>query len=66
MEQTDHKTIYEIYFKSTVTYKAETWTLTNRNKSKFQIMDMKFLRSTEGRRRRDRITNEIFGEEIGI
>jgi hypothetical protein len=29
-------------------------------------MDMKFLKSTEGRTSRDRITNEIFGEEIGI
>jgi hypothetical protein len=65
MEQTYHKTIYEVYFKTTVTYKAETCTLKNRNKSKIQIMDMTFLRSTEGRTR-DRITNEIFGAESGI
>jgi hypothetical protein len=63
MEQTDHRTVYEVYFKS-ITYKTETRTLTKRNKSKIQVMDITFLGSTE--RRRDRITNEIFGEEIGI
>jgi hypothetical protein len=32
MGQTDRKTIYEVYFKSTVTYKAETGTLRKKQK----------------------------------
>jgi hypothetical protein len=31
-----------------VTYNIETWTLTKKNKSKIQAMNMKFLRSIEG------------------
>jgi hypothetical protein len=45
VEQTDHRRIYEVHFKSTITYKTETRTLTKRNKSKIQVMDMKFLES---------------------
>jgi hypothetical protein len=36
-----------------------------RNKSKIQEINMKFLRSIAGKRRRDRIINEIFREEAG-
>jgi hypothetical protein len=35
-------TIYEVYFKVTVTYNAKTWTLTRRNESKIQGMVMKY------------------------
>jgi hypothetical protein len=38
---------------------TETWTLTKRNKSKIQEMDMKFLRSIE-EERRDRRWNPKF------
>jgi hypothetical protein len=39
-----------------------TQTLTKRNKNKIQAMDMEFLRSLEGKIRRNRIRNEIFRE----
>jgi hypothetical protein len=39
------------------------WTLTKKNKRKIQAMDMKFLRTNEGKTRRDRITHEIFKED---
>jgi hypothetical protein len=42
-----------------------TETFIKRNKNKIQAMDMKFLRSSEGKTRRDRIRNEIF-REVGI
>jgi hypothetical protein len=45
MEQRDPKTmqrtIYEAYFKQILTFNDETWTLTNRNKSKIQAVDKK-------------------------
>jgi hypothetical protein len=59
MGQTGHKTIYKVYFKPKVTYKAETRSITMIDESKIQAMGMKFLRSTEGRTRRDRIGNEM-------
>lgn len=40
-------------------------TFTKRNKNKIQAMDMKFLRSPQGKTRQDRIRNEIF-REVGI
>jgi hypothetical protein len=48
-------TIYQIYFKLIVTFNARMWTVTKRNKSKTQAMDMKFLRSVKGNTRWDRI-----------
>jgi hypothetical protein len=38
----------------------EIWTLTKRNKSKIQAMDMKSLRSDEGKIRNDGIRNYIY------
>jgi hypothetical protein len=49
-----------IYFKSTVTSKTETETPRKKNKSKIQAMVMEFLRSIEGKTRRDRIRSDIF------
>jgi hypothetical protein len=43
------------------------WMLTKRSKIKFQSVDIKFLRNTEGETRRDRVMNVfVFREETGI
>jgi hypothetical protein len=47
--------VYKVYFKSISTSDTKTWTLSERNKSKIQAMDMEFMRSTEGKTRSDRI-----------
>jgi hypothetical protein len=41
-----------IHFKPVLTFTADTWILTKRNKSKIQAMDLKFLRSFEGRNKK--------------
>jgi hypothetical protein len=56
--------IYKINFELALTQNTK-WTLTKRNKSKVQTMDMAFLKSNEGNTRRDRNTKEIF-REAGI
>jgi hypothetical protein len=43
--------IYKVHFKPTLTFNAETQTLTKRHKSTIHIMDMKLSRSTEGNRK---------------
>jgi hypothetical protein len=46
------KTIYEVYFKTFLIFIAETWTLTKRNKSKVQAVNVKlFLIRDEGKTR---------------
>jgi hypothetical protein len=45
---------------------AETWTLIWKSKSKIQAMDMKFLRSTEGKTRQDKMRNQILKEELEL
>lgn len=62
MEEGDSKTMqknYKIYVKHMVTFHAETRTLTKKNKSKIQAMDMKFLRTTEGKGKQEGIELEI-------
>jgi hypothetical protein len=39
---------------------------TNRDKRKIQAMEMKLLRSTEGKTKRDSIRNETLREKVGI
>jgi hypothetical protein len=47
-------------------YNTKTWTLQRETKVKIDEMDTKFLRSTEKRKRRDRIKNEIISTETGL
>jgi hypothetical protein len=46
----------------TFTFNAKAWTFTRENKSKIQLMDMKFLRITEEKRKDETIRNEIMRE----
>jgi hypothetical protein len=59
-----HKTVvHKVCCKLMLIQNAETWTLTKRNKSKIQTMDMKLLRNIQRKIRSSRIVNEIFKQE---
>jgi hypothetical protein len=67
MEQRDPKSIkgtrtYKVHFIPILRYNAKPWALTQRNKGKIQVMDIKFLRSTEGKESMDRTGAESFRE----
>lgn len=50
----------------TLIYGSESWTLTDRNMSRVNATEMRFLRKIEGKTRRDRIRNEVFRENLKI
>jgi hypothetical protein len=55
-----HKTVvHKVCCKLMITHNAEAWTLTKRNKSKIQTMDMKFLRNIQRKIRSNTFVNEI-------
>jgi hypothetical protein len=53
-----------VYFKKILLYGSETWTCTEREESKLQAAEMKFLRATVGQTRRDRIRNTYIKGEL--
>jgi hypothetical protein len=53
-----------VYFKKTVLYGVETWTWTERDESKIQTTEMKFLRAVMGKTKRNRIRNAYIKEEL--
>jgi hypothetical protein len=59
-------TIYKVYLKSMLIliYITKIWALTKSNKSKIQVMDMTFLRSTAGIRGKDKSRNGSAG--VGV
>jgi hypothetical protein len=52
--------MYPSYFKTILTFNTETGAHTKRNKSKIQVINIKFLKSIEGKTGKDSIRNEIF------
>ena len=58
--------VYKVIFRPILTYGSESWILNNRQKSKLQAMDMKYLRKVKGVTRRDRIRNEDVRTELQI
>ena len=58
--------MYKIYFKPTLTYVAETVTLTNTEKSRIREVDMTFLRGILGKTRRDGMKNVQIMEKLRI
>ena len=50
----------------TLSYSADTWVLTKRNKSRMQAAEMRILRSIKGKIRRDRIRNTEIRERLAI
>ncbi|KAL1446149.1 hypothetical protein WDU94_012366 [Cyamophila willieti] len=59
------KAIYQTYFIPILTYGAETWVMQQKEDSRIQAAEMKFLRSTVGKTRRDRIRNENIRSMVG-
>ena len=59
-------TLYKTYFILILTYAAETWTMGDREESQMQAAEMRFLRSTVGKTRRDRIRNTDIREMLGV
>jgi hypothetical protein len=51
-------TVDKVCFKLILMYDTKTWTL-SKEREENQAMGMTFLRSTEGRARRERVRNEI-------
>lgn len=56
----------KLYFKPILTYASETWTMTKKDQSRIQAIDMKFLRSTIQKTRRDKIRNEEIRDKLNM
>ena len=59
-------TIYKTILRPVLTYGSETWTLTERLKSKIQAAEMRVLRIIKGVTRCDKIRNEEIRRELEI
>ncbi|CAH1987605.1 unnamed protein product, partial [Acanthoscelides obtectus] len=57
-------TVYRTVFRPILIFGSESWVLTNRQKSKLQVIDMKYLRAVKGVTRKDKIRNEVIREEL--
>ena len=58
--------MYKMYYVPIVLYGAEAWTMTEREWSRLQAGEMKFLRAIKGKTRRDRIRNEDIRRELNM
>ena len=56
--------IYNSVYCSTLLYGSESWTLDSRDKSRLQAAEMKFLRRSIGKTKRDKIRNTRIREEV--
>ncbi|XP_050506798.1 uncharacterized protein LOC126886644 [Diabrotica virgifera virgifera] len=50
----------------TIMYSSETWTLTGRQKSRVNAMEMRFLRKIANRKRTDKIRNETIRQNLKL
>lgn len=57
-------TMFKTYYVPITTYAGETWRLTERQWSRLQAGEMRFLRAIKGKTRRDKIRNEEIRENI--
>ena len=60
------KTMHKSYFKPTLTYASETWTMIKKDKSRIQAAEMRFLRSIVQKTRKDRIRNKEMRNRLKI
>ena len=58
--------VYKSTFVPTLTYGCESWTLTEKSKSKLQAMEMRFLRKADNKTRRDRIRNTSIRKSLNV
>lgn len=58
--------MYKMYYVPIMLYGAETWTMTEREWSRMQAGEMRFLRAIKGKTRRDRIRNEDIRRELNM
>ena len=56
--------IFNSIYCPTLSYGSESWTLDSRDKSRLQAAEMKFLRRSVGKTKRDRIRNTRIREEV--
>ena len=56
--------IFNSIYCPTLTYSSESWSLDNRDKSRLQAAEMKFLRRSIGKTKRDKIRNTRIREEV--
>ena len=57
--------IYNSVYVPTLTYGAESWTLTKYQEEKLNMPEMKYLRKVVGKTRRDKVRNNTIREEVG-
>ena len=58
--------VFNTVFCSTLMYGSESWTLDNRDKSRLQATEMKFLRRSIGKSKRDKIRNTRIREAVKV